>query len=194
MSLVLAVESSSGVYSVAIGTAEGKIARRVARRDEPGFAGLGKMVDLALADLGSEVADLYQLAVDIGPGNLSSVRAAVAYVDGLAFSAGLQIFCVNSLELLAAEYSRQASLPVLCLRKGHGGSTYLGLYRGLQPIRLAFAELRSTVLSLCGPMPDLAVAGGSAAAIAAMLPDTNVIDAGLAHPDVDVLLQMASES
>jgi len=201
MSLQLAVESTSGLYSVAIGpvgtgtvgigAGDGTVAHQASRRDEPGFAGLGGLVDRALAELGGAVADVSRLAVDIGPGNLSSVRAAAAYVNGLAFSLGLEIFCVSSLELLATQYSQQGSLPVLCMRKASGGNAYLGLYRGAEPVWLAFGQLGPTVVALCGSLPELAVAGGPADTVAKVLPETHVADTGLAHPDIDVLYRLA---
>src|SRR5580658_570132 len=120
MSLLLAVESTSGRYSVAAGRDDGQVTRAETGRTEPGFAGLGQLAEGALATIGASVPDISQLAVDVGPGNLSSVRAAVAYVNGLAFSLGITVFCANSLELLAAGYRQAGSLPLLCMRKASG--------------------------------------------------------------------------
>jgi tRNA A37 threonylcarbamoyladenosine modification protein TsaB len=191
VSLLLAVESTSGRYSVAVGESAGRLARRSSRRDEPGFAGLGKLAESALADLGAQVSDLAELAVDVGPGNLSSVRAAVAYVNGLAFSLGIGAFCANSLELLAAGYHQAGSLPVLCMRKASGGNGYLGLYQGADPVRLTFGLLEPSLIALCGPLPAFIVLGGPADLVAKLLPEARVIDGCVDHPGVDVLYQLA---
>jgi tRNA threonylcarbamoyl adenosine modification protein YeaZ len=194
MSLLLAVESTSGLYSVAAGSAGSRFAYRASRRDEPGFAGLGGLVQAALEELGAGAGDLDLLAVDIGPGNLSSVRAAVAYVDGLAFSLDLDIFGASSLELLATQYAQAGGLPVLCMRKASGGNAYLGLYQGTTPVRLTFGPLEQSVRSLCRGLTNVAVAGGPADVVAKLLPEAQVTDTGITHPDVDVLSELAVRS
>jgi tRNA threonylcarbamoyladenosine biosynthesis protein TsaB len=207
MSLLLAVESASGRYCVAAGEAAageagaaaglGAVGERVAhadaRRDEPGFAGLGKLVTAALTDLGAAIGDVAELAVDVGPGNLSSVRAAVAYINGLAFSLGRRTFCANSLELMAAEYLTAGSLPVLCQRKAGGGNAYLGLYQRGEAPWIAFGPLETSVPGLCAQLPALAVAGGPADVVAKLLPEAQVEDSCIEHPSVDVLYRMARD-
>ncbi len=191
MSLLLAVESTSGLYSVAVGRTGGTVASQSSRRDEPGFGGLGKLAEAALTELGATMADVDELAVDIGPGNLSSVRAAVAYVNGLAFSRDIRIFCASSLELLAAGYSENGALPVLCLRKASGGNAYLGRYEGAVAIELRFGAFESSVTAMCADLPALAVAGGPADVVAKLLPEASVEDSGIEHPSIDVLYQLA---
>ncbi|HEY2505177.1 MAG TPA: hypothetical protein VGI58_01555, partial [Streptosporangiaceae bacterium] len=128
-----------------------------------------------------------------GPGNLSSVRAAVAYINGLAFSLGRRTFCANSLELMAAAYRMQGRLPVLCQRKAGGGNAYLGLYQPGSDPRLTFGPLETCVPALCAHLPVLAVAGGPADVVAKLLPETQVEDSGIEHPDVDVLYELARD-
>lgn len=199
MSVLLAIDSASGKYCVAAGTGDlaagagDRIAHAAARRDDPDYAGLGKLVDGALTELGARVADVKELAVDVGPGNLSSVRSAVAYVNGLAFSLGDRIFCANSLELMAASYLQSGALPLLCLRKANGGNAYLGLYQRGQRPRLTFGLLDAAVPALCAHLPALAVAGGPADRVAKLLPDAHVEDPGIEHPSVDVLYRMAAD-
>ncbi|MDT5039005.1 MAG: tRNA threonylcarbamoyladenosine biosynthesis protein TsaB, partial [Micromonosporaceae bacterium] len=122
MSLTLAVETSSIEYGVALFTPDALIAHRTLRRDDPSFRGIGELAAELLTAAGRRIRDVERLAVDLGPGNLSSVRAGVAYVNGLAFSLGIPIFGVSSLDLLAVEASEKADpaegsgSAVLCLR------------------------------------------------------------------------------
>jgi tRNA A37 threonylcarbamoyladenosine modification protein TsaB len=194
MSLLLAVESTSGRYAVAAGRPGEPLAHQASRRDEPGFEGLGKLAQAALASLGAAVPDLDELAVDVGPGNLSSVRAAVAYANGLAFSLGIKVFCANSLELLAASRGPAVPLPVLCMRKASGGNGYLGLFETSRPPQLAYGQLGPSVVRLCGHLPAVAVAGGPVDVIARLLPAASVADAQVDQPSVDVLYQLARSS
>lgn len=190
MSLLLAIESTSGLYSVAAGTGEEPGSRRASRREDPGFAGLGDLVSAVLAELGAAAADIDRLAADVGPGNLSSVRAAVAYVNGLAFSLSRPVFCANSLELMAMGLVG-GPVPVLCLRKASGGNAYLGRYAADGTPIMTFGRLERAVPAVCGELPAVAVAGAFKDQVAKLLPDCHVIDTGVDHPDVDVLYRMA---
>jgi tRNA threonylcarbamoyladenosine biosynthesis protein TsaB len=190
MSLLLAIESTSGLYSVAAGTGDEVGSRRASRREDPGFAGLGELVSATLAELGAGAADIDRLAVDVGPGNLSSVRAAVAYVNGLAFSLSRPVFCANSLELMAVGLVG-GPVPVLCVRKASGGNAYLGRYGGDGTPTLTFGKLERVVPALCGDLTAVAVAGAFRDQVAKLLPDCHVIDSGVDHPAADVLYRMA---
>lgn len=204
MSLLLAIESTSGLYSVAAGAGDEVGSRRASRRDDPGFAGLGELVSAALAELGATAADVDRLAVDVGPGNLSSVRAAVAYVNGLAFSLDRKIFCANSLELMAtapeaiavaseltAVGSAGGTVPMLCLRKASGGNAYLGLYEEGRPPVMHFGKLEQVVAERCGLYAALTVAGAFRDQVSKLLPDCHVLDTGVDHPSVDLLYRIA---
>jgi tRNA threonylcarbamoyladenosine biosynthesis protein TsaB len=190
MSLLLAIESTSGVYSVAAGTGDEVGSRRALRREDPGFAGLAELVSAALAGLGAVAADVERLAVDVGPGNLSSVRAAVAYTNGLAFSLDRKIFCANSFDLMATDLVG-GPVPVLCVRKASGGNAYVGLYDDAAAPVLTFGRLDRVIPAVCGDLPALAVAGALRDQVAKLLPDCHVIDTGVDHPDADVLYRLA---
>ena len=101
MGLLLAIDASSRTYAVAAGTGDRPDAVRTARRGDPGFEGVGGLASAAVADLDARFADIEVIAVDTGPGGLSSIRSAVAYANGLAFSLGVRVFPVTSLELMA---------------------------------------------------------------------------------------------
>lgn len=120
MGFALALEASSRTYAAAAGDGERPRAQRVSRRDDPAFTGLGDLVAQTLAESGAAFRDIAAIAVDIGPGGLSSMRAAVAYANGLAFSLGVRIFPITSLELMAIAAAEKHDGPFLCLRRGTG--------------------------------------------------------------------------
>ena len=121
MGFVLALEASSRTYAAAAGDGERPRAQRASRRDDPAFTGLGDLVAQTLAESGAAFRDIAAIAVDIGPGGLSSMRAAVAYANGLAFSLGVRLFPITSLELMAIAAAEKHDGPFLCLRTGHRG-------------------------------------------------------------------------
>ena len=191
MRLVLAIEASSRTYAVAVGAGELPSAQRASRRDAPAFAGLGDLVTQTLAAHDATFSDVEAIAVDIGPGGLSSIRAAVAYANGLAFSLGVMIFPISSLELMAIAARRVHEGPLLCLKRGVGGNTYAGLFIDGEVAELRHGPAQSIVPEIAAGLAAVRVAGVAADDVAGFLPGVTVADTGIADADVIVLYQAA---
>jgi tRNA threonylcarbamoyladenosine biosynthesis protein TsaB len=191
MRLVLAIEASSRTYAVAVGAGERPSAQRASRRDAPAFAGLGDLVAQTLAAHDAAFSDIEAIAVDIGPGGLSSIRAAVAYANGLAFSLGVPVFPVSSLELMAIAAQRVHQGPLLCLKRGVGGNSYAGLFIDAEIAELRHGPASAIVPELAASLEAVGVAGVAADDVAGFLPGVTVTDTGVADADVVVLYQAA---
>lgn len=187
--LVLALEASSRMYAVAVGDGEMPRAQAAACRDDPGFPELGALVVGALARAGVAFGDIGTIGVDVGPGGLSSIRAAVAYANGLAFSLGVKIFPISSLELMAVAAQRAHRGPLLCLKRGQGGTTYAGLFADGETADLRHGPLGAVVPAMAGGLARICVAGASVDDVVGLLPDVTVEDSGIAEADVAVLYQ-----
>lgn len=190
MKLDLAIEASSALYAVALGHAAVPAIHRECRRDDPSFAGVGQMVSSSVAAAGARFSDIHTIAVDIGPGSLSSVRAAVAYANGLAFSLGIMVFGANSLELMAAESREIQPSPALCVRKGEAGNVYAGVFTEDQDAQMRYGPLQDTVTALAGHHGKITVAGARRQAVADLLAQTHVYDTGIEQPSVLTLYAM----
>lgn len=191
MGFVLALEASSRTYAVAAGDGDRPRAQRASRRDDPAFTGLGDLVAQTLAASEAAFRDIATIAVDIGPGGLSSMRAAVAYANGLAFSLGVPLFPITSLELMAIAAGETHEGPFLCLRRGTGGNTYAGLFADGQLAELRHGPHDSVVPSVAGGLERACLAGVPAADVAGLLPGVAVTDTGIADADVAVLYRTA---
>jgi len=176
----LAIETSSVTYGVAIGVDGQVVAQRTLRRDDPAFTGLADLVASVVNDAVVDFAGVDAVAVDIGPGNLASVRSGVAYANGLAFSLGKPMLVASSLDLLALE---AGDGPVLCLRDAGSGRVYAWLDGELR-----HGPFEPVVLSLVGGRTAIAVAGVHRAKVAALLPGVAVKDTGIDAPQVSTLL------
>jgi tRNA threonylcarbamoyladenosine biosynthesis protein TsaB len=190
MRLVLAVETSSANHSVALGTPAGVQVSRAIRRQDPSFQGVGPIVASALAEAGGRFADIDRIGVDVGPGNLASVRSGVAYANGLAFSLGLPVLWANALELMAIEVAGSDPGPVLCLRNAGGGNVYAGLFRDGATVGMRHGPLERTVASMGGGLVELSVAGTFRQDVLGMLPHSLVKDTGIDVPDVLTLYRV----
>lgn len=191
MGLILAVEASSRTYAVAVGDGKLPAAACAGRRGDPGFAGVGGLAGRVLEEIGAEFSAVETVAVDVGPGGLSSIRGAVAYANGLAFSLGVKIFPVSSLELMAIEASRGNGDPVLCLKRGQNGNAYAGLFVGGEVTEMRHGPLGAVVPQLAAGLTELRVAGMPTDEVASLLTGVNVLNSGVTDADVSVLYAAA---
>jgi tRNA threonylcarbamoyladenosine biosynthesis protein TsaB len=201
--LTLAIETSSIYYGAVLGAAGRVVAHRDLRRDDPEFESVGHLVATLLRSCDGRFEDIERIAVDVGPGNLSSVRAGVAYANGLAFSLDAPVLGVNGLELLAlaaheqsaaheqpaapeltpaAEPTAAPGRPVLCLRNAGGGTVYAGLFRdGAEPA-MRHGPLASAVPELAADLAEVTVAGLFRHEVKDLLPGVRVNDSGVEFP------------
>lgn len=187
MTTTLAIETSSVTYGVAVGVDGSLVAQRTLRRDDPAFNGLADLVATVVAAVVDDFAGIDAVAVDIGPGNLASVRSGVAYANGLAFSLGVPVLVASSLELLAMEAAAgSGGGSALCLRDAGSGRVYAWLDG-----QLRHGPFEPVVLSLVGDRAAIAVAGAHRAKVAALLPGVAVKDTGIDAPQVTTLLEAA---
>lgn len=108
---------------------------------------------LFLQHLGSGVGDITSIVVTRGPGNFSGLRVGVTTAKGLAFSCGVPLVAVSTLEVMA--YSQAAArLPVCAvLDAGRGevaGAVYIETQQGWGPV---IGERLSTLQDLLSEVP-----------------------------------------
>lgn len=179
MTLALAVETSSVQYGIAVFDGREVIAHRTIRRDDPEFASVGDLAAAVLGMAGRSFGELGLLAVDVGPGNLTSVRAGVAYVNGLAFSVGCPVVGIDSLRLLAHQAVGRTTRSAVCLRNAGSGNVYAGLFAPDAAPVLRCGPLDSVVPLLARGRSELLAVGAFRDEVRTLLPDTKVEDTGI---------------
>jgi tRNA threonylcarbamoyl adenosine modification protein YeaZ len=189
--LVLALEASSRTYAVAVGDGEEPRAQAAVRRDDPAFPGLGDLVSQTLDRAGERFGDIGTIGVDVGPGGLTSIRAAVAYANGLAFALGARIFPVSSLELMAMAAQQAHGGPILSLKRGLGGSTYAALFADGEIVDMRHGPAGSVVPAMAGGLARVCIAGTATDDVAGLLAGVVVEDSKIEDADVGVLYQAA---
>jgi tRNA A37 threonylcarbamoyladenosine modification protein TsaB len=176
MTLTLLLETSSVQYSAALLDAGELLDYRETNRTAADYDGVPGLAETVMG--GRPFRDLGTIVVDVGPGNLTSVRSGVAWSNALAYSAGTRLLGPNSLELLAL--SVDPGGPVLTLRKAGGTTVYAGLF-GAEPV-YAVGELTDVVKRLAGELPAVTVAGAFRDRVPGLLPGAAVTDSGLELP------------
>lgn len=189
MELTLAIETSSASYGVALFDGDTTRGLTTVRRTDPAFVNIGTLAASGLRDAGLGFDAVGRVSVDLGPGNLGSVRAGVAYANGLGFSLGIPVVGVDSLRLLAMTVRPDApDAPVLCVRTSASGHVYAGLFTPDGPATYRHGPHRETVLALAAGHDGLVLAGTLIKQTQQYLSDSDLAttDSGIEAPDVRV--------
>lgn len=165
-SLILAIDAAAPLCSVALWDRATDTARGSVERQGPtGEAALlPRMVADLLAENGLSVADLSAIAVNVGPGSFTGLRASIALAQGLALGRGLTVVPVTIAEALeAALDARSDAQPVWCALDARQGRLFL--HQGGAPAKWSVAQLATP------PLPDrpLILTGDAAETLGAAL-------------------------
>lgn len=125
--LTLAISTSSGQFALVIGE------NKQALFDSSDHLGQEKELDdmfsIGLKYCKREVSEITDILVDIGPGGTSRVRTGIAFANALAYSLGISVCAVSSMELAGIDATdRFGGLPVINAIKSIKGNAYIGLY------------------------------------------------------------------
>lgn len=103
-SLALALSSSTGVMSAAVGPigAGDPLAADTLTTERRHAEEISPLIQNILADSGVKLDDLDLLIVDRGPGRFTGLRVGLATIKTLAFALKLPVIGLTSLEILAA--------------------------------------------------------------------------------------------
>lgn len=117
---ILAIDTATSASSIALGD-EDQLAAMSVRVDRRGHGGfLVPAIDFAFQSAGWEPSDIEVVAVDVGPGLFTGIRAGISTAQAIAAAVGAPIVTVNSLTALAvrAATGRRRIWPVVDIRRG----------------------------------------------------------------------------
>ncbi len=129
---LLCLETSTAVGSVALVDRKGVLARCCRTSPAPHAQELFLTVKQLLDDCHQRPADLLGVAVAAGPGSFTGLRVAVSAGKTLAWSAGIPLFAVGSLEALAFGAAAW-KLPVCAIFNAGQEELYAGVYSRSEP-------------------------------------------------------------
>lgn len=117
---MLAIETATPASSVALGE-DGLLQAMSVHTDPRGHVGfLVPAIDFCFGQAGWEPGQLDLIAVDVGPGPYTGIRAGIATAQAIAAAVGVPIVTVSSLTILAlrAATGRRKIYPVVDVRRG----------------------------------------------------------------------------
>lgn len=126
--LALGIDTSGPADSVALLQDTRCLASISVQQPASSSRPLLRLVDLACAQVGYELADVTLLAVNVGPGAFTGIRVGLATAQGLALAYNKPLIGCNAFEALVALVPHWQGLlcPVINARKGE---VYAALYR-----------------------------------------------------------------
>jgi tRNA threonylcarbamoyladenosine biosynthesis protein TsaB len=117
---ILAIETATSASSVALGDRDelAAMSLRVDRRGHGGF--LVPAIDFCFETAGWKPTDIDVIAVDIGPGLYTGIRAGISTAQAIAAAIGAPLVTISSLTTLAvrAATGRRRIWPVVDIRRG----------------------------------------------------------------------------
>lgn len=193
--IILALDGALARCSAAV-LADGTVlaaAREDAARGQAAL--LPPMVDAVLARAGVAAATLSAVAVGVGPGGFTGLRAALALAEGIALAAGLPLIGVTTGEALAAAIpdERRRGRALWSVVDNRRGRVVLERFA---PGAMVPDGLPEALDEAALPMPPgpIVIAGDAAAAVAARLAaqerDVLLSDARL--PEAAMLARVAA--
>ena len=117
---ILAIDTATSASSVALGE-EGQLAAMSVRVDRRGHGGfLVPAIDFCFGSAGWSPSDVDVIAVDVGPGLFTGIRAGIATAQAIAAAIGAPMVAISSLTALAvrAATGRRHIWPVVDIRRG----------------------------------------------------------------------------
>lgn len=189
MSLILGIESSSNEYRVVLGREREVVFDSRVAECEESLRTLGALLSCGLETLQAEASEIKGVAINIGPGSLTFVRAGISFVNALAFSLKVNIYAFNWFEIIAHE-TKGTGLPVLGVVPASNDNAYVGLIRGASVEKMRFGPLHQVVSEIGGGLDEVAVAGRIRHRVASLLDGVKIVDTGIETPDARVLLEM----
>ncbi len=137
MSTILAVDTSSEACSIAL-SRNGEITSEFVLAPRQHTQRLLPMIDQLLVSQGIALTDLDAIAYGRGPGSFTGLRICLGIVQGLAFSAGIPVIPVSTLQTMAVGAIRQFSLSesdrILVALDARMSEVYGAVYDGASPV------------------------------------------------------------
>ena len=194
MSLLLAIESSSNEYRVVLGRDGEAIFDSAANRCDVPFRTLSALLECGLEALGAQANEIEGIAINVGPGSLTFVRAGISFVNALAFSLNVNIYPFNWFEIIAEQTHAATKLPVVAAVPASNDNAYVGLLRGAAVEIMRFGRVHEALAKVSGGLGEVAVAGRIRHRLATLLGEKRVVDTGIENPDARTLLRLGYQA
>jgi tRNA A37 threonylcarbamoyladenosine modification protein TsaB len=188
MSLILAISTSSTQFEVIIGDNSTVLFTDSYTLSLTDKKDISFLVAECLEKVNITPQDLKGIIVDVGPGGTSLVRTGVAFGNGLAYSLGIPICPVLSVELVGIELWEKYKLPVVITVKSIKDSAYVALYDGKLK-DLKYGIMTDVVAKMTAEINEFVIAGAHREKVIEVFPNKHIYDSGLLNGNAQLLIK-----
>ena len=111
MALILCLETSTQICSVALFSGSRRISLEETRQPNAHSARLTLMIEKILKDSGFSFSDLEAVAISRGPGSYTGLRIGAGVAKGLCYALDIPLISVSTLQAMAIEAGRILGHP-----------------------------------------------------------------------------------
>jgi tRNA threonylcarbamoyladenosine biosynthesis protein TsaB len=127
--LIVGIETATIMGGVALVSGSGDLVGEVTLRNHESHAErMLPALEWLLATIGTSLGDCAAVAVSQGPGSFTGLRAGLATAKGLAFSLGVPLYGIATLEALAAN-APPGEAPVCAVLNARRGEVFCAFFR-----------------------------------------------------------------
>lgn len=169
---ILALDSATSRCSIAVLDRDVRCAHHAVDAAAGQGDGLPRLIAAILDEAGTPLASLDRLAVTVGPGRFTGLRAGLAFMRGLALGTGLPLIGITTLEALAiaAAAHAQADEAILaCIDSRRAELFFQHFTHDGAAIGEPFAAHPQALVDGMAPWGRILVVGEQAAMVAATL-------------------------
>jgi tRNA A37 threonylcarbamoyladenosine modification protein TsaB len=188
MSLILAISTSSTQFEVIIGDNSTVLFSDSYTLSLTDKKDISFLVAECLEKVNITSQELKSIIVDVGPGGTSLVRTGVAFGNGLAYSLGIPICPVLSVELVGIELWEKYKLPVIITVKSIKDSAYVALYDGKLK-DLKYGIMTDVVAKMTDGINEFVIAGAHREKVIEVFSNKRIHDSGLLNGNAKLLIE-----
>ena len=127
--MILAINSSTARYSVALMTLKGVIiAEYMVIPKKNTFTGFFPAIDMLMESSGTEIDSIRVVAVSTGPGSFTGLRVGLAAAKGIAYSMNIPLIGVSGIEALASSVP-YSDVPVCAMISSRRDEVFYAFFR-----------------------------------------------------------------
>lgn len=200
MALILALETATGICSVALGK-DGSLLRLAETQENNSHsARLKTLISQVLDESGFKLKDLDAVAVSKGPGSYTGLRIGVSSAKGLSYGLGIPLLSVSTLESMAfgmAQLTGVSENIIYCpMIDARRMEVYMAWYNErMEQMRAPFAEiLTAETFDSCKASTILCAGDGAAKCASLFSADPRIRIESLAVPSAEYMISLAEKA
>ncbi len=150
--MILAINSSTAQYSIALMTIDGIIvAEYMVIPEGNTFTGFIPIIDMLFSSTGYDTSSIKVVAAAKGPGSFTGLRVGLSAAKGIAYSRDIPLISISSLDAIASPLLF-AGMPVCAMIASRRDEAFYAIYKKDGDDLVRLSDITGKRISDIGPM------------------------------------------